>query len=384
MARLFSRVDQPKLDDWRWSIDRGMLICATVFIVTGILLVAAASPAVAERIGIDQFYFLKRHVIILIPSVCLMIGISFLSPRNIWRLLSLVFIGSIIAMLMVLAFGDEIKGAKRWIRIFGFSLQPSEFAKMSFAVVGAWVMYLKKEKLHFHGYKVLTGLYLLVVGLMLLQPDFGMTMVTSVIFGVHIFLSGCPIWVVAALFVGGLVMVLSAYFIFDHVQSRIDRFLNPDSGDSYQIEKSLEAIKEGGLFGTGPGQGTVKLQLPDGHADFIFAVAGEELGLIFLLPFIALFLYMILRGLNKIMNEDDVFIVLAVAGILVMYAMQAFVHMGSALHILPAKGMTLPFISYGGSSLLSSCIAMGVVLGLTRRQVRQSIARGGSITKRGR
>ena len=179
-------------------------------------------------------------------------------------------------------------------------------------------------------------------------------------------------------------MVLSAYFIFDHVQSRIDRFLNPDSGDSYQIEKSLEAIKEGGLFGTGPGQGTVKLQLPDGHADFIFAVAGEELGLIFLLPFIALFLYMILRGLNKIMNEDDVFIVLAVAGILVMYAMQAFVHMGSALHILPAKGMTLPFISYGGSSLLSSCIAMGVVLGLTRRQVRQSIARGGSITKRGR
>jgi len=384
MARLFSRVDQSKIADWWWTIDRGLLFCALILIVTGIVMVAAASPPVAERIGIGQFYFLKRHIIVLVPSVAIMIAISFLSPRNIWRLASLIFIGSLFMMVVVLVAGDEVKGARRWIRVMGFSLQPSEFAKMSFAVVGAWVMYLKKEKLNFPGYWVLAGLYGLVVLLMMMQPDFGMTVVTSVIFGTHIFLAGCPIWVVFGLAGAAFGGVIFSYFMFSHIRSRIDRFLNPDSGDTYQIEKSLEAFKEGGLFGTGPGQGTVKLSIPDAHADFIFSVAGEEFGLIFLLPFIGLFLYMILRGLNKIMREDDVFIVLTVSGILVMFAMQAFVHMGSSLGILPSKGMTLPFISYGGSSLLSSAIAMGIVLGLTRRQVQKSIARGGAVKKRGR
>jgi len=384
MARLFSRVDQSKIADWWWTIDRGLLFCALILIVTGIVMVAAASPPVAERIGIGQFYFLKRHIIVLVPSLAIMIAISFLSPRNIWRLASLIFIGSLFMMVVVLVAGDEVKGAKRWIRIMGFSLQPSEFTKMSFAVVGAWVMYLKKEKLNFPGYWVLAGLYGLVVLLMMMQPDFGMTVVTSVIFGTHIFLAGCPIWVVFGLTGAAFGGVIFSYFMFSHIRSRIDRFLNPDSGDTYQIEKSLEAFKEGGLFGTGPGQGTVKLSIPDAHADFIFSVAGEEFGLIFLLPFIGLFLYMILRGLNKIMREDDVFIVLTVSGILVMFAMQAFVHMGSSLGILPSKGMTLPFISYGGSSLLSSAIAMGIVLGLTRRQVQKSIARGGAVKKRGR
>jgi len=384
MARLFSRVDQSKIADWWWTIDRGLLFCALILIVTGIVMVAAASPPVAERIGIGQFYFLKRHIIVLVPSVAIMIAISFLSPRNIWRLASLIFIGSLFMMVVVLVAGDEVKGARRWIRVMGFSLQPSEFAKMSFAVVGAWVMYLKKEKLNFPGYWVLAGLYGLVVLLMMMQPDFGMTVVTSVIFGTHIFLAGCPIWVVFGLTGAAFGGVIFSYFMFSHIRSRIDRFLNPDSGDTYQIEKSLEAFKEGGLFGTGPGQGTVKLSIPDAHADFIFSVAGEEFGLIFLLPFIGLFLYMILRGLNKIMREDDVFIVLTVSGILVMFAMQAFVHMGSSLGILPSKGMTLPFISYGGSSLLSSAIAMGIVLGLTRRQVQKSIARGGAVKKRGR
>ncbi len=382
MSALFSRTDQSVIGRWWWTVDRGMLAALLTLIVFGIVLVAAASPPVAENIGADQYHFIKRHLVLLIPALAIMVGTSLLSPRNIWRVASIMLIVGILGLVVVLFGGTEIKGAQRWIHLPGFSLQPSEFVKPAFAVVGAWLIARQKEQEGFHGGKITAGLFFLVIILLLLQPDLGMTFVTGCIYGALIFLAGFPLWIVAAMIVAGGAGLAGSYFVFDHVRSRIDRFLDPSSGDSYQVQKALEAFQNGGLLGTGPGQGTVKLGLPDAHADFIFAVAGEELGLFFTAILIMLFAFVLLRGFNRIMDSNEMFIVLAVGGLLTMFGMQALIHMGSSVHLLPAKGMTLPFISYGGSSLLAIAWAMGMVLALTRRQVRSSIARGGSLSKR--
>lgn len=382
MSTLFSRTDQSFIGRWWWTVDRGMLAAVLTLIVFGIVLVAASSPPVAERIGADQYHFIIRHLILLVPALALMIGTSLLSPRNVWRMASIALGLSILALIVVLFGGTEIKGAQRWIHLPGFSLQPSEFVKPAFAVVGAWLIARQKEHTGFPGDKVTAGIFLLIITLLLLQPDLGMTFVTGCIYGALIFLAGFPLWIVAAMIVIGAGGLVGSYFVFSHVRSRIDRFLDPGSGDSYQVQKALEAFQNGGLLGTGPGQGTVKLSLPDAHADFIFAVAGEELGLVFTAILIMLFGFVLLRGFNRIMDCNEMFTVLAVGALLTMFGMQALVHMGSSVHLLPAKGMTLPFISYGGSSLLAIAWAMGMVLALTRRQVRSSIARGGSLSKR--
>ncbi len=376
MTALFSRADQSILGRWWWTVDRTMLAAFFALIIFGIVLVMAASPPVAERIGLDQYHFIKRHLIMLGPALLLMFSVSFLTPRMVWRLASLVLAGGILAMIVVLFTGMEIKGAQRWIHLPGFSLQPSEFVKPAFAVVAAWFMTFQTERPEFRGNRMAAGVFLCVISLLLLQPDLGMTVVVSCIYGAQIFMAGFPLWIVVVLAVLGLTGLVTAYFVFDHVQSRIDRFLDPSAGDSYQVKKALEAFQEGGLWGAGPGQGTVKLQLPDAHADFIFAVAGEELGLVFVLLLIMLFAFVLLRGFNRLMECDDMFVVLATGGLLVMFGMQALVHMGSSVHLLPAKGMTLPFISYGGSSLLSVSLAMGMVLALTRRRVRSGVAGG--------
>jgi len=382
MSTLFSRTDQSVLGRWWWTVDRGMLAALMTLVVFGIVLVTAASPPVAERIGTGEFHFIKRHLVLLVPALALMFGTSLLSPRNVWRMASIVLILGVLGLIVVLFGGTEIKGAQRWIHLPGFSLQPSEFVKPAFAVVGAWLISRQKEQAAFPGDKVTAGLFFLVIMLLLLQPDLGMTFVTGCIYGALIFLAGFPFWIVGVMIVLGAGGLVGSYFVFGHVRSRIDRFLDPSSGDSYQVQKALEAFQNGGLLGTGPGQGTVKLDLPDAHADFIFAVAGEELGLIFTSFLILLFGFVLLRGFNRIMDSNEMFIVLAVGALLTMFGMQALIHMGSSVHLLPAKGMTLPFISYGGSSLLAIAWAMGMVLALTRRQVRSSIARGGSLSKR--
>lgn len=378
---LFSRTDKSMLGDWWWTVDRGMLVAFLVLMVFGVVLVATASPPVAERIGLDSFYFLKRHIIMLVPALGILIGVSMLGRQEIWRLSSLVFAGAIVALVMVLVTGMEIKGAQRWVHVMGFSLQPSEFAKPAFLIVAAWLMALQKtpnkagEKLP--GNLIAAGLYFLVISLFLLQPDLGMTVIVTASWAAQIFLAGLPFrWLIAFGFTGIAAMV-AVYFTFDHVRSRIDRFLDPASGDNFQIDQSLEAFRNGGLFGAGPGQGSVKLGLPDAHADFIFSVLGEEFGLFFVLIIMIIFAFILLRGYNRLMDHNDMFIVLAAGGLLTMFGLQAIVHMGSAMNVLPAKGMTLPFISYGGSSVLSMGFAMGVVLALTRRQKRSSISKGG-------
>lgn len=373
----FSRTDKSLLARWWWTVDRGLLALLGVIIIFGIVLVTAASPPVAMRIGLDQYHFVIRHLVVLVPSIVIMLGISLLDLRDIWRLASVMLLGCFGALVFVLIFGMEIKGAQRWIHLPGFSLQPSEFAKPAFIVVAAWLIAQQKDRPEFKGSKIVAGLYGALVSLLVLQPDMGMTFVVTASFVTIIFLAGLPFRIIFLLLIFAVGAAIMAYFSLSHVQSRVDRFLDPSSGDTFQIEKSLDAFRNGGILGTGPGQGTVKLNIPDAHADFIFSVAGEELGLFFVVILVALYGYLLVRGFNRIIDSENMFVILAVGGLLTMFGLQALIHMGSALSLLPTKGMTLPFISYGGSSLLSMSVAMGMVLALTRRQTRSGIAQGG-------
>ena len=376
-----SRTNQSLFAQWWWTVDRVLLALILSIIVFGIVLVMAASPPVAMRIGLDEYHFFMRHLIVLVPSVAMMLGISLLNVRNIWRLAALMLAGSFVCLVYVLIFGMEIKGAQRWIHLPGFSLQPSEFAKPAFIVVAAWFIAKQKEhtsaKKAYPGTKIAAVLYGVLASLLVLQPDMGMTFVVTCCFITIIFMAGLPFRIIFLLLIFAVCAATMAYFTLSHVQSRVDRFLNPESGDTYQVEKSLEAFKSGGIFGTGPGQGTVKLKIPDAHADFIFSVAGEELGLFFVIIIVALYGAVLLKGFSRVMDSENMFIIFAGGGLLTMFGLQALIHMGSALSLLPTKGMTLPFISYGGSSLLSMSIAFGMVLALTRRHTRGSIAQGG-------
>ncbi len=361
------RTDKSILGQWWWSVDRWLLFSLFTLMLAGIILVMAASPAVAERIHLPPFHFVVKHLIFLMMSVFIMLSLSLLKLRNIWRIGLVLLIGSMIMLITTLVFGADIKGSSRWIHLFGFSLQPSEFVKPALAVVGAWLIAKQCNENKFNGLLISTIIYLMVLCLLIKQPDFGMSFVTFSIWATQIFLAGIPFALVCLIIMIGIVAVVIAYMTLPHVHNRIERFLNPSSGDNYQIEKSLDSFNHGGLFGTGPGEGQVKMYLPDAHADFIFAVAGEEFGLILTLLLIALFGFIIVRSMLRAINNKDMFCILAVAGISVQFALQTLIHMGSSLQILPAKGMTLPFISYGGSSLLSMGISMGIVLAMTRK-----------------
>lgn len=363
-----ARTDTSVLGRWWWTVDRWSLAALGLLIGFGAILIAAASPPVATRIGLSEFHFVQRHLIILPVAVALLVGMSLLSVEGVLRAGLLLLLGSLAAMVAVLFVGTEIKGATRWIHLPGLTLQPSEFVKPAFAVAAAWLFSLRATRDGVPGYRLAMLLFAVVAGLLMAQPDFGMTVVVAAIFGVQFFLAGLPmilVLVLGGLAVGGLV---GAYFLFPHVASRIDRFLDPSSGDTYQISRSLEAFTNGGLWGTGPGQGTVKHFLPDAHADFIFAVAGEEFGIVWCLVLVLLFGFVVLRGLWRAFGDQNLFVLLAASGILVQFAVQALINMASAVNLIPTKGMTLPFISYGGSSLLAMAIGMGFVLALTRRR----------------
>ncbi len=363
-----ARTDTSLIGQWWWTVDRWLLAAILLLMAVGVMFVAAASPPVALRIGLPSYYFIKRHVLLLGVSFLLMMGASLLSPRGVRRAGLLLLVLCIPLMVATLLLGAEVKGARRWIYLLGFSLQPSEFIKPAFAIAAGWLFARGRTKPGFPGTRISIGVYALIVALLVLQPDLGMTVVVSAIWGAQFFLAGMPIMLVIGLgllAVGGLG---GAYMFLPHVTSRIDRFLDPSSGDTYQIQRSLDAFANGGLFGTGPGQGQVKWRLPDAHADFIFSVAGEEFGMIMAIAIVALYAFIALRGISRILHSEDLFVLIAGGGLLTQFALQALIHMGSALHLMPTKGMTLPFISYGGSSLLAMGIGMGMILSLTRKR----------------
>jgi len=366
---LFSRTDTSIFGRWWLTVDRWLLASLALLILFGAFLVVTASPAVAERIGLDGAYFITRHFIILLPSLAVLLAVSLMQPRQIMLSALLLFALGMIGLVMTLFFGMEIKGARRWLRLLGFSVQPSEFVKPAFIVLNAWL--LAQPSVRSGGVARLWPVTLLasVVTLLLLQPDLGMTAVIVVVWVSQIFIAGLPIWLVMGCGILGAGGLVAAYFTFPHVSSRIDRFLNPASGDTYQIEQAQEAFREGGLLGTGMGQGMVKDHIPDAHADFIFAVAGEEVGLIGCLILLGIIAFIVLRGFWRAGQGPTLFVTLAASGLIIQFAMQALINIGSSLHLLPTKGMTLPFVSYGGSSLVAIAIGMGMLLALTRNRV---------------
>jgi cell division protein FtsW len=364
----FARTDRSVMGLWWWTVDRWMLLALILLMGVGGLLVLAASPAVATHLKLDSFYLVRHHFALLVPAFVMMLAISLMTPRGVRRL---ALIGLVIALALTaltLVDGSEIKGARRWIDLLGLSIQPSEFVKPCFAVVAAWMFAEQHGRRRLPGNLISIVLYLIIVALLMAQPDFGMTFVISVTWFAQFVLAGLPLLWIGGLAVVGIGGVVGAYYLFPHVTSRIDGFLNPAGGDTYQVDRSLEAFVNGGLYGVGPGEGTVKQVLPDAHSDFVFAVAGEEFGFIACLMIVLLFAFVVLRGYARLMRETNVFVLLAAAGIITDFGLQALINMASTLHLMPTKGMTLPFISYGGSSLLALALAMGMFLSLTRRR----------------
>jgi cell division protein FtsW len=269
---------------------------------------------------------------------------------------------------VTLGFGPEIKGAKRWLQIGVVSIQPSEFVKPAFVILTAWLFNESQKRRDVPGLELAIALYAIFAVLLVMQPDFGQTLLVTLVWGALFYMAGINIVWIGALGAAGIAGIASAYFLVPHVASRIDRFLNPASGDTYQTDRSIDSFVHGGWFGRGPGEGTVKNVLPDSHTDFIFAVTAEEYGLIACLILLALFAFIVLRGLSKASQEPDGFIRHAVAGLIMLFGLQTLINMAVNVGLLPAKGMTLPFISYGGSSLLAMALTMGFALGLTRKR----------------
>lgn len=357
------------ISEWARSLDKGLLWAIFLLIGFGILLTFSASPEVADRViaSKDSFHFIKKQIIFLIPSVFLMLGISMLSPKQIWRVCLLGFICCFVLLLLTPLIGSDVKGARRWIYLFGLSIQPSEFMKPVFAVTCAFFLYKGKTLTHFPGGRITAGLWIAVLVLLLCQPDVGMSITMSFIWGSELFLAGLPILWLISLGILAAISGFGAYFFFPHVQSRINRFLDPTSGDIYQVKTSLEALRNSGWFGQGPGEGIVKARLPDAHTDFILAVAAEEYGFVLSSCLVLLFLFILLRGFLIIHKQRHFFCMVATAGLLTQFGIQAFINMASTLNLIPTKGMTLPFVSYGGSSLLSLALGFGIILSLTRK-----------------
>lgn len=353
---------------WIETIDKFMVLAIAITIIISVIMVTTASPAVAERIGLPPFYFIQRQLVFLTIGITIMLLISLMTPEMIYRFALGGFVIFIILMLLVLFVGEEIKGAKRWISLGFIAIQPSEFIKPFFATVTAAILVNRYNNPKFPSFLSSISLYLLVIGLTILQPDLGMVITISAVWGGQMFLAGLPMIWILILAVVAIVGLLAAYTFLPHVAVRLNSFLDPSNTENYQVKKSLEAFSNGGVLGTGPGEGVVKLHLPDSHTDFIFAVVGEELGMITCLFIVMLFAFIVIRGFTRVMKVGDTFSILAVSGLLMQLGFQAVINIGVNLHLLPTKGMTLPLISYGGSSILAVSITIGAILALTRRR----------------
>lgn len=369
---LLSRTDRSMLAYWWWTVDRWSLAAIATLIAAGTLLTLAASPAVAGRIGLEPFYFVYRQLSYVAPALLVIFIVSLLGPRDVRRLALGVFAVSLVLMVATLFLGPEIKGAQRWLLFGPFSLQPSEFVKPAFVVLAAAALAESNRTPVFPGSAIAGGLYMLVAGVLVLQPDFGQTLLLTIVCAALFFLAGMKWQWLAGLGGASLVGGVGTYFLVPHVASRINRFLNPDQGDSFQVETALSAFGEGGVMGVGPGEGSVKFVLPDAHTDFIFAVAGEEFGLAACTILLGLFAVIVVRALQSALAERDHFIQLAASGLAVMFGLQAFINIAVTLSLLPAKGMTLPFVSYGGSSMLALALTTGMLLALTRKRAASS------------
>jgi cell division protein FtsW len=370
---MVSRLERTPFAAWWWTIDRLLLATLLALMLGGIVLSLAASPPVASRLGLEPFYFVSRHVLYLAPALAVLLGVSFLPPRYVRRLALIVFAVSVLMVLGTLHFGAEVKGARRWIVLLGVNIQPSEFLKPAFVILIAWLFGESARRPEMPANTMALGLLLVAVTGLVMQPDFGQTMLVSLVWSALFFLAGMRIvWVIG---LGGVAAVglATAYMMVPYVARRIERFRDPSSGDTFNIDQALESFQQGGWFGRGPGEGTVKRILPESHTDFVFAVAAEEFGIVLCLVLVAVFAFIVLRALRHAMRSEDPFARFAAAGLAIMFGLQSAINMAVNLHLMPAKGMTLPFISYGGSSMISIAYGMGMLLALTRERPRAEL-----------
>ncbi len=380
---MVSRLERTHFAAWWWTVDRLLLAALLALLLGGVVLSLAASPPVASRLGLDPFYFVGRHVLYVIPAIAVLLATSFLPPRQIRRLSLGVFVLSILLVAASLHFGAEVKGARRWLVLFGINIQPSEFLKPSLVILIAWLFGESARRPEMPANTIALLLLLIALTGLVLQPDFGQSMLVALVWSALFFLSGMrAIWV-AGLGGAAAAGLATAYLLIPHVARRIERFLDPASGDSFNIDQALESFQRGGWFGRGPGEGTVKRILPESHTDFVFAVAAEEFGIVLCLLLVVVFAFIVLRALRRAITNEDAFIRFAVAGLAILFGLQSAINMAVNLHLMPAKGMTLPFISYGGSSMLSLAYAMGMLLALTRERPRAVLLTTPGLTSSG-
>ena len=373
---MVSRAERSPFADWWWTVDRWLLASLAGLMVLGLVLTLAGSPPVAERLGLPTFHFVNRQVIYLVPAAVLIIATSFLSPRLVRRAALLVFCAAMALVITAIFFGVEVKGAKRWI----FGIQPSEFVKPAFVILAAWAFSEGARRRDVPANIMALLLLPATIVPLILQPDFGQTMLISMVWAALFFMAGLHWLWVAGIGGVGVTGVFFAYRYIAHVRARIDKFLDPGAGgtsasDTFQVDTAMESFISGGWLGKGPGEGTMKRILPDSHTDFIFAVTGEEFGVLFCMFIVLIFAIVVLRGLYVSSKNEDPFCRFAAAGMVVLFGVQSAINMAVNLHLMPAKGMTLPFISYGGSSMISLGIGMGFLISVTRRRPRAEISR---------
>lgn len=374
--REFSRERNTPLAEWWWTIDRPLLAALFGLIVAGVMMSFAASPAVAVRIGLNEWHFIVRHISFLVPTTFVLLAGSFLTARQARQIALFTLIVMSILLALTLVFGTEIKGSQRWFSFGSFSLQPSEFVKPAFAIISAWLISEQMRAPKMPGHIITVAILIFIVSVLLLQPDIGQTALVILSWAGLLFISGISWWVILALGGAALVGITAAYFLFPHVTSRFDAFLNPGGGDNYQVEKALQSLLEGGWFGLGPGEGVAKRGLPDAHADFVFSAAAGEFGILFCLVLVALIAFVVARSLYLAQQQQNLFSRLAISTLAIQFGIQASINLLVNLNLMPPKGMTLPLVSYGGTSMIAIAFGMGILLGLARRKPEHTILSG--------
>jgi cell division protein FtsW len=364
----FSRADRSRLVSWWFTVDKVLLSAIAALIVIGLMLSLAASPAVAIKKHLPTFYFFQRHLVYSAIGLGVIIVLSFCRPETIRRIASLLLLGSFAALVWVYLESPAVNGARRWLFIEGFSVQPSEFAKPAFVVVSGWLLAEAHRRSDVPALPLAVILLVAFASLLMLQPDFGQTLLIGLVWGLMYLLAGLPLAGAGVLAGAGLALMVTGYVLFAHVRERVARFLAPSPEENSQLARAMQSFTEGGFFGRGPGEGTIKTKFPDAHTDFIFAVVAEEYGVIACLGLLALFGFIVVKALAAAGREPHGGNRLAVQGLALMFGLQALINMGVNAGLLPAKGMTLPFISAGGSSILSISITLGMLLALTRRR----------------
>jgi len=367
---MVSRAERSAFGDWWWTVDRLLLAALAILSLAGLVFLMAGGPPVAERLGLSTFHFVNRQVLFLVPALAILLPVSFLSLRHVRRLALFVYFTGMALILLAFQFGPEIKGAHRWIMIGPLGIQPSEFVKPAFVILAAWAFSEGAKRKDMPGALLAFLILPATIVPLILQPDFGQTMLITAVWCGLFFVAGLHWFWVMGLGGAGLVGVVAAYEFLPHVRARIERFMDKSSGDTFQVDMAMESFSRGGWLGRGPGEGSVKRILPDAHTDFIFAVTAEEFGIVVCIGLLLLFAFIVLRGLTLARRNEDTFCRLAATGLVMMFGLQAAINMMVNVHLMPAKGMTLPFISYGGSSLLSLALSMGFLIALTRRRPR--------------